>query len=138
MLEIYNQNNNPPSNTINTSIFPLKRGEWRANLNSEAIILGDRLVAVTAFSDPRTYVSVWNSDPGRAEWGVVWNDNHTELASTALFKTKYGNVSNTADDLYSRNSTASGNVPSPVPANTGDGNALLVCRWAQGNIQPSP
>lgn len=138
MLELYNQNNNPATLVINQAIFPLKRGEWTENMNSESIILGERLISVTAFSDPATYVSAWNSDPGRAEWGVVWNDNHTESASTALFKTKYGDTSNTGDDLYSRSSTASGNIATPPPANTNDGNALLVCRWAQQNTQPIP
>ncbi|MFK7788464.1 MAG: prepilin-type N-terminal cleavage/methylation domain-containing protein [Phycisphaeraceae bacterium] len=121
---------------------PMLVNEWRDTMNAQAIVGGERLLDVVggAFGDPTAYVSTWSSDPGRAEWSIVWNDNHTETRNTALFQTKYGQYSNDFDDLYSRSKTSSGNTQSPVSpgaANDGDANAMLVCEDAFRNIQLS-
>ncbi|MBX2850520.1 MAG: prepilin-type N-terminal cleavage/methylation domain-containing protein [Phycisphaeraceae bacterium] len=129
MLELVRTNNGngqfvAPANSTH------KVAEWRETMNSQAIVLGDRLLDVvgSAFGDPSAYVSVWNSDPGRAEWGVVWNDNHTESELTPFFETKYGTIANSNDDIYSRQATISGNVQTPSGKTTGNaaGNAMLV------------
>ncbi|MBX2850522.1 MAG: prepilin-type N-terminal cleavage/methylation domain-containing protein [Phycisphaeraceae bacterium] len=119
---------------------PVLVSEWRDTMNAQSIVGGERLLDVDggAFGDPSAYVSVWNEDPGRAEWSVVWNDNHTEIQNTALFETKYGRHSNDIDDLFSRQKTSSGNTQSPVSpgaAIDGDANAMLVCEDAFRNIQ---
>lgn len=119
---------------------PILVNEWRDTMNSQSIVGAERLVDVDggAFGDPNAYVSTWNSDPGRAEWSVVWNDNHTEISNTALFETKYGQHTNDFDDIYSRSKTSSGNTQTPVSpgaVNDGDANAMLVCEGAFSNFQ---
>ena len=153
--EAYNPNGGTPFATVNNSYAMLEIGfggatpstrkpvavsEWRDTMNSQAIVAAERLVDVVggAFGDPGAYVSTWSSDPGLAEWSVVWNDNHTETRNTALFETKYDQYSNDFDDLYSRSKTSSGNTQSPVSpgaAADGDANAMLVCEDAFRNYQ---
>lgn len=118
---------------------PVIVSEWRDTMNSQAIVGGERLLDVEggAFGDPNAYISVWNNNPGKAEWSVVWNDNHTDIQSTALFETKYGRHANDFDDLYSRQKTSSGNTQTPVSpgvAADGDANTMLVSEDAFRNI----
>lgn len=78
--------------------------EWRDSMNSQALMLGDRLLDVrnNEFTNPEAYLGTWSKNYGESKWGVVWNDNHAEIANTPFFETKYGEITNSRDDLFSR------------------------------------
>lgn len=141
LSELAFSNTNPGSLIIGNARKPVMLSEWRDTMNAQAIVGGERLLDVVggAFGDPTAYVSVWNSDPGRAEWSVVWNDNHTETRNTALFQTKFGKHTNDFDDLYGRQVSSSGNTQSPLTPVPGDGdaNTMLVSELGFRNIQIS-
>lgn len=121
--------NDPTNTTINQNETTHLRREWQQNLNSQSIAISDRLIDAGTFGDPTTYRGVWSERTGDQQWGVVWNDNHTSYENTAVFETKYGQISNTADDLYSRSLTSSGNVQSPPASGINNGgNAFMVSR----------
>lgn len=109
--------------------------EWRETMNSQAIILGDRLLDVLAndFTNPDAYLGPWSKTYGDSKWGVVWNDNHTEFASTPFFETKYGPISNTRDDIFTRAAFPAGhnNVQTGGTTNAqSPGNCFLAARNA--------
>ena len=136
MLELVRTNNNNGLNTV-AGNSDYKRGEWRETMNSQAIIMSDRLIEVTTFADPSTYTGIWSDRPGESEWGVVWNDNHTAFERTPLFETRYTRVSNTSDDLYTRVSSGSNvQTPSGLTTNTAGGNAMMVSHLSTSLKQP--
>ncbi|MBX2850868.1 MAG: prepilin-type N-terminal cleavage/methylation domain-containing protein [Phycisphaeraceae bacterium] len=121
--------NDPTSTAINQNETIYVRKEWQQNLNSQSIVISDRLMDVGVWGDPTTYRSAWSTKEGDQQWGVAWNDNHVTYENLAVFKTKYGPISNTADDLYSRSLTGAGNVQSPsAPGINNGGNAFMVSR----------
>ncbi|MFK7790846.1 MAG: type II secretion system protein, partial [Phycisphaeraceae bacterium] len=88
----------PPAN-LSAEIGRIK--ENSATLNSQAVMISDRLVA-GANGDPNTHESLWsNGEPGKWGGSVTWNDNHTEfLQSSVMEETKYATKSNTDDNLF--------------------------------------
>lgn len=107
--------------------------EWRNTMNSQAIILGDRLLDVenNDFTNPEAYLGAWSDDYGESEWGVVWNDNHAEFANTPFFETKYGSITNSEDDIFSRGRAPAGQNNTQtggVTTNTSPGNCFLAAR----------
>lgn len=139
MLELVRTNGGNGLNTV-AGNSDYKRGEWRETLNSQAIIMSDRLIDVppTGFGDPSTYTGIWSDDPGESEWGVVWNDNHTVFERTPYFETRYTQIRNTNDDLYTRLSTTGSNVQTPSGITTGNagGNAMMVSHLSTSLKQP--
>lgn len=113
--------------------------EWRNTMNSEAIILGDRLLAVenNDFENPDAYLGPWSKEYGDSKWGVVWNDNHTEFESTPFFETQYGPIRNSNDDIFTRgNPAAHGNVQSGGVTNPqSPGGCFLAARGAVNIVQ---
>ena len=88
-----------------------RRAEWTSELNSQAPIVSDRLVATAGgppivIGDPGSHRSIWSDSPG--EWGgsVTFNDNHTSyFASSVLNNTQYGtNPVNPTDNLFANGS----------------------------------
>lgn len=136
MLELVRTNNNNGLDTV-AGNSDYKRGEWRETMNSQAIIMSDRLIEVTTFADPSTYTGIWSDRPGESEWGVLWNDNHTAFERTPLFETRYSGIRNTSDDLYSRVSSGSNvQTPSGVTTNSAGGNAMMVSNLSTSLKQP--
>ncbi|HEX7009001.1 MAG TPA: prepilin-type N-terminal cleavage/methylation domain-containing protein [Phycisphaeraceae bacterium] len=106
-----------------------RRDEWRDTLNTEAIIVSDRLAQGT-YNQPDTYKSVWTNEPGDWRGSVAWNDNHVDFQSTAIIEdTSYGKVRNENDVLFNRDDNSSVNY-------TGnDANAMMVSRLANNALQ---
>ena len=114
--------------------------EWRDTMNSQAILLGDRLLKIKDgdFTNPNAYLGPWSSNYGESAWGVVWNDNHAEFANTPFFETRYGNIRNTRDDIFSRgiNQATHGNIQSGgVTDAQSPGNCFLAASDATRIIQ---
>ena len=88
----------PPAN-LSTELGRIR--ECAATLNSQAIMISDRLVAGTN-ADPTTHESLWsNGDAGNWGGSVTWNDNHTEFVqSSVLDETEYDGRANTNDNLF--------------------------------------
>ncbi|MEO0476398.1 MAG: prepilin-type N-terminal cleavage/methylation domain-containing protein [Planctomycetota bacterium] len=108
--------------------------EWRDTMNSQAVMMGDRLLEVlnNDFTNPDAYLGTWSKDYGDSKWGVVWNDNHTELANTPFFETKYSNITNSNDDIFTRGNPAQhGNVQTGGATDAqSPGNCFLAARNA--------
>ncbi|MEM9346713.1 MAG: prepilin-type N-terminal cleavage/methylation domain-containing protein [Planctomycetota bacterium] len=102
-----------PNVNPNHGRFVIK--EWQDNMNSESIIMGDRLLDVrnNNFQAPEDYLGFWSSDYGDSKWGIVWNDNRAEFNNTPFFETKYGGVRNSNDDIFTRGFSFHGNVVTP-------------------------
>jgi hypothetical protein len=135
LLELTNNTNPGPNAAMNTTRSVKSRMEWSETMNSQAIVISDRLIDVGSFGDPTTYTGVWSDKPGESEWGVVWNDNHTTAENVALFETNYAGIRNTSDDLFSRLKTSSGNVQSPASPSGSPGNAMMVSRNGAALLQ---
>lgn len=111
--------------------------EWRNTLNSQAAIIGDRVIAkggAASITDgePSTYASL-HSDSG---WrgNVAYNDGHVALENDPeLDNTKYGAYSLEEDDLFD---DADG-TPSPGAraVAAGDSALLIVRGIAPGNVE---
>ena len=57
---------------INPSKGKYNIKEWRATMNSQAIVLGDRLLEVkdNDFENPEAYLGPWSSSYGDSKWSV--------------------------------------------------------------------
>ena len=113
--------------------------EWRDTMNSQAVMLGDRLLEVenNDFENPEAYLGTWSKEYGDSKWGVVWNDNHAEFANTPYFETRYGQITNTRDDIFTRgNPAAHGNVQSGGTTDPqSPGTCFLAARGAISIVQ---
>lgn len=96
--QVVNSAASPPAN-LSSEIGRIK--ENSATLNSQAVMISDRLVAGTN-ADPTTHESLWsNGDPGQWGGSITWNDNHTEFVQTSVLdETKYADKTNTDDNLF--------------------------------------
>ena len=94
--------------------------EWRDNMNSQSVIMGDRLLEVrnNNFTNPPDYLGFWSKDYGDSKWGVVWNDNRAEMNNTPYFETEYGGIRNSNDDIFTRGWNVHGNIQSPPGQNS--------------------
>lgn len=114
--------------------------EWRDTMNSQAVMLGDRLIEVenNDFTNPDAYRGTWSKLFGDSKWGVVWNDNHAEFANTPFFETRYGSITNSNDDIFTRgnpathNNVQTGGTTDPQSP----GNCFLAARNAIDIISP--
>ncbi len=77
-----------------------RRAEWRETSNSEAVVVSDRAIHNTTagliksvHTNPATTASEWRGSVG-------WNDNHVSFESDQTVDTKYGNSSETNDNLF--------------------------------------
>ncbi|MFI4862276.1 MAG: type II secretion system protein [Phycisphaerales bacterium JB063] len=83
-----------------------RAAEWGQSLNTQAIVLSDRLSAGTA-GDPTSYESIHTSEAGDWKGSVLWNDNHVAFEQSSVLETRYGsgelNVDgdgDPADDIF--------------------------------------
>jgi prepilin-type N-terminal cleavage/methylation domain-containing protein len=93
-----------------------RAAEWRDNANSQSILISDRNTAAAPLSNKVR--SVWSTSTGtQADWkGVVlWGDNHAEFLNatnarlgTLSLNTKYANIINTDDFLFSSDAASGG------------------------------
>jgi len=114
--------------------------EWRDTMNSQAIILGDRLLKVrdNDFTNPDAYLGTWSNNYGESQWGVVWNDNHAVFENTPFFQTRYGPIKNTRDDLFSRGANPPGHNNLQTGGTTNaesPGNCFLAAKDATRIVQ---
>jgi len=79
----------------------IRLGEWRATINSQAIVAADRIIDGTPgskASDRKTYDSYHNDE--KWEGAVVYNDGHAVFERSANPTTRYGTVTSSKDDLF--------------------------------------
>lgn len=96
-----------------------RAAEWQETLNSQAIVIGDRMIGSGS-----TRSSVW-TDEGSGDWEgtITKNDNSTGYENTDEgYDTKYGNVAVEDDSLFETDGTVNG-----AAAPTGAG-AKTDCR----------
>ncbi|WP_428386134.1 prepilin-type N-terminal cleavage/methylation domain-containing protein [Mucisphaera sp.] len=86
--------------------FAEARKEWQATLNAQAPIIADRLYRIAPGGSQWNnddYIGMYSSEPGRIEIGIVWNDGHTSFSNSVVVEnTRFGSITNTHDNLYSR------------------------------------
>ena len=63
-----------------------RAAEWSLNLNSKAIVVSDRLLNVPGMNigSPLNHASLWSPEPDGWEGTLVFNDNHTEYATSSF------------------------------------------------------
>ena len=100
-------------NSNNTLQEEGRVAEWQETVNSEAIVLGDRIIG-----SGNTRSSLWtDTDSGEWEGTITSNDNSTEYVNTDEgFDTRYGNNSITNDSLFETDGTVNGG---PAPNTNG-------------------
>ncbi|MEM9021215.1 MAG: prepilin-type N-terminal cleavage/methylation domain-containing protein [Planctomycetota bacterium] len=110
-----NDSNYPGLPVVNPTYGRYVIQEWQDNMNSEAVIMGDRLLEVrnNNFTNPPDYLGFWSKEYGDSKWGIVWNDNRAEFNTTPFFETKYGGISNSNDDIFTRGLNFHGNTQTP-------------------------
>ncbi|MEM6748843.1 MAG: prepilin-type N-terminal cleavage/methylation domain-containing protein [Planctomycetota bacterium] len=116
-----------------------KRAEWEETMNGQAIVMSDRLIDVenNDLTNPDAYVSVWSRDAGDAQWGVLWNDNHVEFSNEVFFQTRYGDISNSEDNLFDRESNAPNEqTPAGQTGGFNAGTAMMVSSRSNILFQP--
>jgi prepilin-type N-terminal cleavage/methylation domain-containing protein len=115
-----------------------KRMEWSDTMNSKAIVMSDRLVEVVGnrWTDPEAYVSVWSSNPGDAQWGVLWNDNHVEYSQEVFFETQYGDVKNSADNLFDREPNSPNIQTGETTGGVNAGTAMMISNQMHNLLKP--
>jgi len=87
------------------------RQAWQENLDSQTPMMVDRLYDIDGglgFQwDLRRYISLFIRVPGEIQIGVVFNDGHVEVSRSPLVaNTRFGDVVNSNDNLYSRGQDA--------------------------------
>ncbi|MBH05665.1 MAG: hypothetical protein CMJ20_05025 [Phycisphaeraceae bacterium] len=100
----------------------IRLGEWRATINSQAIVACDRIIDGTPgskASDRKTYDSYHNDE--KWEGAVVYNDGHAVFERSANPTTRYGTVTSSKDDLFLAEPYDDGNDINPEGSD-----ALLV------------
>ncbi|MEX0653723.1 MAG: hypothetical protein WD534_12185, partial [Phycisphaeraceae bacterium] len=80
--------------------------EWRGTLNSQAAIAADRPAVRPSWASgwwgtPNPWVQKADADNQDWEGGVMWNDGHATYEPDGWLDTRYGDVSNPEDHLYS-------------------------------------
>ena len=74
-----------------------ERNEWKDTINTEALVVSDRVATLGIDYDDQT--SVWTTDNGDWRGSLAWNDNHVKFEQTnSGFTTKYGSHVNSASD----------------------------------------
>ncbi len=92
-----------PDNATQVAEDAKGRGaEWRATLNSQAIVLSDRNTGTDA---DQKVQSIHTDDPGDWRGSVLWNDNHVAFESSQYFETKFGEggLIDGTDNLFADN-----------------------------------
>lgn len=117
---------------------PAVHSEWNVDsMNSESVVLGDRLLSVASFGDVSTYIGIYSNRPGELKFGVAWNDGHITFENNpSVAKTSYGRFTNADDNIYMRGSQGYTvdltppiqTTPTPALANDGYVDAMLVYR----------
>jgi prepilin-type N-terminal cleavage/methylation domain-containing protein len=85
-------------NLSNTTTDSGRNAEWKSTLNSQALILGDRVI-----SDSTTVTtaaqSIWTTTTNDWRGSVVFGDNSAQFITTdKVNPTRYANTTNTTDD----------------------------------------
>jgi prepilin-type N-terminal cleavage/methylation domain-containing protein len=104
------------------AVDSIRRSEFKDNTNTQAAILGDRVVTgngVETAGSAATNVqrSVWTTTDGDWRGSVVFGDNSTSFLTTSLVATtKYGTFTNSGND----------NLYVATDGTNSDGNALFI------------
>lgn len=78
-----------------------RRMEWSDTLNSQAVMITDRLINAPAVVNavPASHQSVWGEEPGDWSGSVTFNDNHVEYSPLSTIEnTRYGNNPDIPED----------------------------------------
>jgi prepilin-type N-terminal cleavage/methylation domain-containing protein len=76
-----------------------RRGEWKDNANSEAMLISDRNTG--ASNGDANVQSLWTTAAGDWKGNLVWGDNHAQFSTSHTgLKTRYLSTSNTNDSIF--------------------------------------
>ncbi len=119
--------------------------EWKNTGSARTPVVCDRLYRIAGDPhqnqwDSEYYVGMYSKSPGEFEVGICWNDGHVSVQKSAVVQnTKFGKISNTFDNIYSRgDDLQEGNdqYGSPVSTERGCSAKMNANEWE--STQPIP
>ncbi len=116
---------------------------WKDTLGARTPVISDRLYDIEGGLnnqwDFTKYIGMFTRQPGRFQFGIVFNDGHTVLSTSPVVNnTEFGALTNSRDNIFSRGTDGQaenvqgGNAPNPAAGSSAKMNSY---KW--DSIQPS-